>query len=178
MLGLLVSSGFYFLLQSVHGNEFPGSCKYQFPLWWSAGAPCGTSDGPATGISSFLLTWRACALSSTWGNCHPPSSSTDSAAGAGDGPSLASGHTAVKLPAMKTAGLKEKYKVPFETKHATSSSSRMMDLHQFHAQLLQPRLRQELSEPWQCPDRFLLGLLYILQTALCCIPVGTKAVAT
>lgn len=125
LLRLLLSSGLYFPVQNVRGNEFPDSCKYRFSLGWSAGAPHGVSEEPATDISRFLLTWGACALISTWGDSHLPATHLPAAlvvlAGAGNGPSLANGHTAVKLPAVKTAGLQEKYKVPFETKHARSS---------------------------------------------------------
>lgn len=53
-----------------------------------------------------------------------------------------------------------------------------MDLHRFNAQLLWPRLRQELPELWQCSERFLSGLLYILRPAFCSILVSTKGFTT
>lgn len=120
-LGLLLSSGLYFPLQGVHGNEFPGSCTYQFPLWWSAGAPCETSDGPATGFARMESLCTHVHMGGLSGACHAPSSSTGRAMGACDGPSLASGHTPVKLPGMETVDLKEKYKLPFQSNSAGSS---------------------------------------------------------
>lgn len=92
------------------------------------------SDGLATAISCFFTHLESLCthfyvrrLSPT---CHAPSSSTGSATGAGDGPTLANGHTAVKLPAMKAPGLKEKYKVPFETEHVRSSQQRRQQQQQ------------------------------------------------
>lgn len=57
---------------------------------------------------------------------HPPhnSSSPGSAMGADNGPSLANSRAAIKLAAMRTAGFKEKCKMPFETKHTKSSQQR------------------------------------------------------
>lgn len=87
-----------------------------------------------------------------------------------------------KTSCYKNSWLEKNIRCPLKpsTLEAASkgSSRRVMDLPQFDAQLLQPRLRQELSEPWQCPDRFLPSLLHILQTAFCCIPVRTKGFAT
>lgn len=164
--------------------QAPASISFLFGGQWEL--PVGHQMVQPQGSPPFCSPGETVRSSLRGGESHPPAvhlpSSTGRATGAGNGPSLASGHTAVKLPAMKTAALKEKYKVPFETKHTRSSSKggsrRVTDLHEFNAQLFQLRLRQELSEPWQCPDRFLPGLLYILQTAFCCLPVGTKGFAT
>lgn len=55
---------------------------------------------------------------------YPPHTSSSPGSAVGAGPTLANSHPAVKLPAMRTAGFKEKCKMPSETKRTKSSQQR------------------------------------------------------
>lgn len=114
--------GLYFPLQSIQGKEFPAPCKYQFPLCWSVGHRMGwprLSHAFCSPGRVLILTWRPAVTPP-----HPPHTSSSPGSAVGAGPTLANSHPAVKLPAMRTAGFKEKCKMPFQTKHTRSSQQR------------------------------------------------------